>query len=458
MQAKERNHQYLLTEGSILKKLLLVALPIIGSQIIQMTYNLTDMFWLGRLSSGAVAASGTVGMYLWLSMSFATFGAKGAEIGVAQNLGAGDRPRALDMAQHSLTLSWIIGLIFAACLLIFRSPLVRFLNITDPGVFQDAVAYLSIVAFYVPFNFAAMTIVSIFTGSGDSRTPFYINTLSLAINMVLDPVMIFTFGWGIHGAAVATVLAQVVACVLLICALQWKKDRPFEKFRLFVRLHKEQLLQIFRWSTPIAIEGFFFTLLSMLVTRMVNAFGLDATAATRVGSQAESLSWLLAGGFASALCAYVGQNYGGRKWARIHQGYRLSSIVMVGWGLAVTAFLFFGGRLIFQLFLPDNPVAVEIGARYLRILAACQFFQCIEGLAAGAFRGMGKTMPPSIISFTCNAARVVVAYLLSLTPLGLYGIFWGVSLGAVARGAWMYLWYARYSRTLPRVDEEVSRA
>lgn len=448
---EQRGNSFDLTQGSILRKLLLVSLPIMGSQVVQMTYNLTDMFWLGRLSSYAVAASGTVGMYLWLSMAFMTFGSKGAEIGVSQNMGKGDRRTAQQMAQTSVTLNLLLGVAYAVILFLARGPLVSFLKITDPIVARDAQDYLSIVSIGIPFSFVSNAVNGVFVGSGNARTPFYIVLISLVCNMVLDPLFIFPMGMGVHGAAAATTIAQVLGCVLLLVALRWNRGRPFERFRLFCRMQKDHLLQIVRWATPIAVEAFFFTLLSMLITRMTNAFGLDATAATRVGSQVESLSWLLAGGFATALTAFTGQNYGAGKWTRIHRGFRLSSYAMLVWGLAVTAILYFGGGFIFTLFLPDSPEVVQIGIEYLRILAVCQLFQCIEGLAAGAFRGMGQTLYPSIVSFTCNALRVVAAYFFSRW-WGLNGIFWAVSLGATLRGIWMYIWYLLAERKMPKKD------
>ena len=121
-----KTDKYSLVEGSIAGKLFFVALPLICTQVIQMAYNLTDMYWLGRLSSDAVAASGTVGLYLWLSMAFMMFGRMGAEIGVSQNLGRGDIDKALDFARTSIIIAAAIGIVVASIYRAGRIPLVGF--------------------------------------------------------------------------------------------------------------------------------------------------------------------------------------------------------------------------------------------------------------------------------------------------------------------------------------------
>ena len=168
-----------LTQGGILSKLMAVSIPIIGTQIIQMIYNLTDMFWLGRMgdySGVAIAASGSVGMYMWLSMAFSAFGARGAEIGVSQNVGRGDRRTAQRVGQSAYTLAALIGLAFMAFLILFSEPLIGFLNLARE-VRGPARNYLLIVSLGIPFSFVSGAAIGVFNGSGNSRTPFIINCI-----------------------------------------------------------------------------------------------------------------------------------------------------------------------------------------------------------------------------------------------------------------------------------------
>ena len=443
-----------LTNGSILRKLLLVAIPIMGTQLMQMAYNLTDMFWLGQgVSSAAVAASGSAGMYLWLSMAFMLVGRLGAEIGVSQCLGRREPEEARRYAQNAVFLAMTLGIAFAAPLIIFSRPLIRLVGIYEAGLLRDAANYLTIVALGVPLTFVSGSITGMFNGAGNSRLSFWANAIGLAINMALDPLFIIGFKWGVIGAAIATVMAQAVVCTLFIVFAKKHKARPFDKFMLFARPEKAPVRQIFKWTIPVGLESMLFTLLSMATTRIAASFGQDALAVQRVGSQIESMSWLIGGGFGTAITAFVGQNFGAHKWARIREGFRIAWRAMLIWGIVVSGLLFFGGRVLYQVFIKAEETHIlDGGAVYLRILTACQIFCCLEAVGAGMFRGLGKTIPPSVSSISINILRVPLAYLLSI-PMGLDGVWWGVSLTALMRGALIFGWFLVYSRKLPRQDE-----
>ena len=445
-----KKQKYDLTQGSILGKLLLISLPIMGTQLLQMAYNLTDMFWLGRLSSQAVAASGTAGMYLWLSNGFMFIGRTGAEIGVSQHLGSKDEDGARRFAQVSMFLSVLLSVGFSLIAFFFAHPLIGFFGMNDVSVARDAAEYLMITAIGIPAAFISATAAGTFNASGNSSTPFFINAVGLVLNIILDPICIFTLNLGIHGAAYATVFAQIVVALLSVIALKAKRFQPLRKFRFFAKPDWTSIKKIFYWSTPVAMESMFFTFLSMIITRLITGFGTDAIAVQRVGSQVESLSWLISGGFATAVTAFIGQNFGAGKWSRIRKGYKISLVSIVCWGIFVSALLFFAGGFLFGVFMPD-PTLVEMGAYYLKVLALCQVFGSLEAACAGAFRGMGKTLPPSIASIGCNVFRVVLTYFLA-EKFGLNGIWWGISLGACSRGIIIFVWFQFTLHKQPKKD------
>jgi len=445
--------KYSLIEGGIVKKLFFVAAPLIMTQVLQMAYNLTDMFWLGRLSSYAVAASGTVGLFLWLAMAFLIFGRMGAEIGVSQSLGKGDRDKALAYAQNALIVGAIMGVALAVVFISAQGLLIGFFQIQEENVARYAQDYLAIVSLSLPMAFVASAIMGIFNGVGNSRTSLVIGGVGFLLNMILTPILIFFADLGIIGAAAATVIAHSAAMTLALVLLMRYKNRPFEAFKIKISPDRDILRQIFKWVTPISVESFLFTFLTMLASVLIISFGAGAMAASRVSTQIESLTWLIAGGFASALTAFTGQNFGAGKWGRISRGFKVSSLIMACWGLTVGFILFFGGRFLIGLFIPDSPEIVEIGVEYLRILALAQIPSCLEGVAAGVFRGQGKTVPPSISSATSNTLRVVLAFFfVHFTDLGLTGIWIALTIGAGARGVWIYIWYVFYSRKVPKAD------
>jgi len=449
-----RADKYNLVEGSIVNKLFFVAGPIIITQVFQMAYNLTDMFWLGRLSSDAVAASGTAGLFLWLSMAFFMFGRMGAEIGVSQNLGKGDKETARTFALSSIHVAVAFGIIIAAVFMTFNNLFIGFFGIQEAHVASDAGEYLAIVSLGLPFIFTTAAVTGIFNGAGNSRMSMLVNGFGFMLNMVLDPLLIFTAGLGIHGAAVASVIAQSLSAGLAVYVLKRSKNRPFERISLFARPNLNVIKQIFKWVTPVSLESFLFTTLTMMLTPLVAYYGAGALATVRVGSQIESLTWLIAGGYAAALTAFTGQNFGAGKWTRISKGFRISTVIMSSWGLMVAILLYFGGGALYRIFIPNEPEVVAMGIHYLQILAFVQVPACLEGVAAGIFRGMGKTVPPSISSITSNIMRVVLAYgFVYFTDLGLTGIWIAVAISAAVRGIWIVLWYLIYSRKTPKTDE-----
>lgn len=285
------NHD--LTRGGILKKLLQVAVPIMGTQLMQMAYNLTDMFWLGRTEQSvvAVAASGLAGMYLWLGMALLMIGRMGSEIGTSQNLGSGDIKASQGYAQDSAKISLILGLLYGLVLVLFAEPLVSLLQVNDRTVFNNASSYLRIVGFGIPLTYVSAAITGVFNGAGNSRLSFWANAIGLLVNMILDPLMILVWGWDVKGAAIATVIAQGTVCVLFVIFVKRHPNRPFEHFRILGRIDPVRLRQIIRWSLPVALESGAFTALAMVVTGMVSSwYGETAVAVQRVGSQIESLS------------------------------------------------------------------------------------------------------------------------------------------------------------------------
>ncbi len=442
-----------LTQGGILAKLLHVAVPIMGTQLVQMAYNLTDMFWLGRVGSNAVAASGSAGMFMWLGMAFLILGRMGAEIGVSQSMGRREPDSAKAFSQNAMLIGAAFGVLYGLALLLFNQQMISFFDIPEAQVAADAAGYLCIIGLGVPATYISGALTGTFNGAGNSRVSFAANAVGLGVNMLLDPLMIFVFKMDIFGAAWATVIAQWVVAGIFMLAIKWAKSRPFARYRIWLRPDFACIWRVVRWSLPVALESLLFTLLSMLIARSVASYGANAISVSRVGSQVESLSWLIGGGFGSALTAFVGQNYGAGKWSRIHRGFKLSIGAMAIYGVVVTAVLFFLGRMLFYLFLPDMVIA-DMGGVYLKILAACQLVACLEAVSAGAFRGVGKTLPPSLASILSNAMRVPLSWALSQTSLGLDGIWWGITIGATVRGLWIFVWYVWTSRRLPRADTE----
>ncbi|MDR3076273.1 MAG: MATE family efflux transporter [Synergistaceae bacterium] len=440
------NRKYDLTQGGIIDRLLLVALPIIGTQLLLMSYNLVDMFLLGRVGSEAVAASGIAGMYVWLSEGFLLVGKMGAEIGVSQNLGRRDEARAKKFAHNAIFLALVLGVAYGAAAVIFSKGMIGFFRVKEEAVSVWARQYLVIVGLAVPAIFVSGAVAGVFTAAGNSRAPFLINSSGLILNAMLDVIFIFKFKMGVAGAAAATAIAQFAVCAVSLAALARKSDRPFERFSFFEMPDRSAVMSILKWTAPLCAVSFLFTFFTMFISRLAAAFGAGAIAVYRVGSQIESVCWLTGEGMATAIAAFVGQNYGAMKFDRIRDGVKSALTAWCSFGAAMTVFFVVFGRALFGFFLPD-PAIADMGASFLRILAMCEIFGCLEAISFGSMRGLGRTIPQFVVSIGCNALRIPISYSLA-HAFGVDGIWMGITITASMRGFFAYLCFRREMKNL----------
>lgn len=426
-----------LVEGNIVKSLIKLAIPIMGTSFIQMAYNMTDMIWVGRVGSKAVAAVGTAGFFTWLAMAFIMISKIGAEVKIAQSLGRQDHEAAKGYVISSLQINVFLAITYGLVLFIFRKPFLAFFNLGDKVIINMAETYLVVMIIGMIFYFINPVFTSIFNGSGNSRTPFIINTIGLVFNMIFDPILILGIGpfprMEVLGAAIATILAQMVVTVCFIIVIIKSKE-DFLKANLLTKPNWSNIITICKLGVPVGGQSGLFTIFSILIARIIAQFGPIPIAVQKVGSQIEAISWMTAGGLSTALGSFVGQNYGAKKYERVIKGYKATIAMAVIVGIFATLLLTLGGKFVFSLFIPESE-AIEYGIVYLQILGLSQLFMCIEITTSGAFNGLGKTIIPSIISVLFTGLRVPAAYLLSSKELlGLNGVWWSISMSSVIKG------------------------
>ncbi|WP_025837967.1 MATE family efflux transporter [Porphyromonas cangingivalis] len=436
----------ILTEGSIPKHLFKLALPILGTSFVQMLYNFTDMAWLGRLNSEAIAAVGAASVFMWLASSISLINKVGSEVTVAHAIGKRDEGSGLHFANHNLHLSLIIGLLLGGIYLLFGSPLLNFYEL-EPHIHKGALNYLRITSLGLPFVFSCGALTGIYNAAGHSKIPFVISTIGLVLNMILDPLFIYVFSMGLEGAGVATIIAQGVVCLLFIIQIRYK-DRLFGGVSLFSKLSWDTCYTIFKIGVPVALFNSLFAFINMYLGRLASLAGGHIGVLTlTTGGQLEAISWNTAQGFATALSTFISQNYGAKKILRLLDAYKFTLRMTVIFGLASTMLYVFGGEALFSIIVPD-PIAFKAGGIYLKISGYSQLFMILEITSQGFFYGIRKTVPPAIISIGGNLLRIPACLIALEYYPSVETIWWVISLSTILKGTIAMIWYLRVRKQI----------
>jgi len=427
-------------------------MPILGTSFVQMAYNLTDMLWLGRVGSNAVAAVGIASYFTWLGVSLMLIGRIGAEVGVSQSLGARDKAGAERFAVNAVTLVVVLSLVYGSLTWLFAPDLVAFFHVGDLEVEGAAISYIRIISVGTLLYYANPTFTGIINGTGNSKLPFRINVVGLATNVVLNPVLIFGLGpfpeLGSDGSAIATVISQSIVLLLFIVTIGRGKS-ALGKIRLRLALEMVFVKKIFKLGLPVALHSILFASFAMALARIIAPWGAMPIAVQSVGAQIEALSWMTAGGFSTALGVFTGQNFGANKWDRIFRGYFTTISISGAIGIVVTICFLLFGKEIYSLFLQEQE-AISLGVRYLAILAISQFFMCVEITTGGVFNGIGRTIPPSLVGITLTGLRIPIAIYFSQSQIfGVTGVWWSITVTSVAKGVILFTWFYLWMKSHP---------
>ena len=428
-----------LTQGPIRRQLFNLALPIMGTSFIQMAYSITDMAWVGRLGSEAVAPIGAVGLLTWMTNPTPSLNTVGSEVSVGQSIGARNEEDARSYASHNLTIALILSFCWGLLLFIFANPVIGVYKLEAP-IAAQAVEYLRIVSTAFPFIFLSAAFTGIHNAAGLSKIPFYISGTGLIINMILDPVFIFVFDLGTAGAAWATWLSQATVCAIFVYQLKWR-SKLLGGFSFFVKLRKNYSQRILQLGLPVAMLNTLFAIINVFMARTASTYGGHIGLMTlTAGGQIEAIAWNTSQGFSTALSAFVAQNYAASEKGRVVEAYHTTLKMTTIFGILCTLLFVFYGSEVFSLIVPQRE-AYEAGGIFLRIDGYSMLFMMLEITMQGLFYGTGRTVPPAIISITFNSLRIPMAIVLSAMGLGIVGVWWAISISSMLKGIVSFIWF-----------------
>ena len=451
-----------ITDGDLVGPMVRLAWPIVVIQLLQVTYNLADTFWLGRLSGNAVAAISLAFPLVFFLISVGGGFTTAGSILVAQYTGADSEGSAGKVAAQ--TLGFVVAI--ATVLGVVGHFLTRDMLALLPAQAETARVvvplagdYMEVFFLGMPALFGFFVFSALMRGYGNTRTPMRVMFVSVAINVVLDPFLIF--GWwvfpemGIAGAAVATIFARLVAAVVGVYVLFFTDAGPHISLSQFAP-DLSMISRIVRVGTPSAAEQSTSALAMITLTAMVASFAPAVVGAFGLGNRLISLVFLPAMGLGRATNTMVGQNLGAEQPERAERAVWLAAKVAAGvlFAVAVVAAIF--PRPIVAVFLSpgsENAAAiVEYGATYVRIRAIEFVFVGVVQVLLGAFRGAGNTKTAMVISMvTLWVGRVLTVYLFAFAlDWGATGIWIGMAFGNITGAIVAAAWFTRgtWKRTL----------
>ncbi|MCR5347200.1 MAG: MATE family efflux transporter [Fretibacterium sp.] len=404
--------------GSLLDKILLFALPLAASTILQQLFNSADVAVVGRFDSRqALAAVGSNGPAINLLVNLFVGVSLGTNVVIAHYIGQNERQKIRDAVHTSISLALISGFFLLAWGLVMARPLLRLMD-TPEDVMELSVLYLRIyflgMPFIMLFNFGS----AILRSRGDSQRPLWCLAVSGVINVILNLILVIVFRLSVAGVGIATVIANAVSASMVIRFLMTADD-PFRFYprQLLKSENREHALRMLRIGIPTGMQGVVFSISNICIQAAINGFGSAASAGSATALNFEFIAYYIINAFTQAAVTFTSQNYGAGNVERCRRVFRLSlwSGLLIT-GTVCAAFLFWQHPLL-SLYTLDPGVIAFAEVRMFHAVAFVWLCSTYE-VSGGALRGMGYSMLPTTLTLLgCCAFRLV----------WVYGVIWGMN-------------------------------
>ncbi len=401
MNQKKTSHKIDMLTGPLLGKLILFALPLAASSILQQLFNAADIAVVGRFaSSRALAAVGANSSAINLMVNLFVGLSVGANVVIASLIGKGEANK-INTAVHTVISVALASGVFLLCLGQIVAPHILTLMRTPDDVLPLAVLYLRLYFLGMPFimlyNFGA----AILRSKGDSKRPLYALTLAGVINVLLNLLLVIVCRLGVAGVAIATVISNMVSSSMIV----WLLLHEEETFRLsFFKLcvKREHLARIIKIGAPAGLQGMVFSFSNVCIQTALNGFGSSAIAGSAAALNYECLGYFIVSAFTQGCVTFTSQNYGAHQYERCKRIYSLSFVSALLLNLALCGAFLLLRRPLIAVYTTEHEVAAFAIMRMALILPF-DWLMCTYEVSGGAMRGMGYSMLPAIITIfgTC---------------------------------------------------------
>ena len=398
-----------LTQGAIIPTMLRFAFPMMVSSLLQQCYNIADTLIVGR-SLGALALSAVGSAYTLMTFITSIFIGlcMGSGVVFSHKFGSNDEEELKESIASSFVLIAAVTITLNILLLVSSNLILKLLNI-PPSVYPLISSYLNMIykgvfALFL-FNFSASLLRSL----GHSVPPLIVLAISSLLNIILDLIFILSFGMGVKGAALATVISQYISAILLTVYMLVK----LPLFRSFsFHLKRSSFKEVSLVSFITSLQQSIMNLGILMIQSLVNSFGSLVMAAFAAAVKIDSIAYLPSQEFGNAFSTFIAQNYGAKKRERIKKGIKGAIILVVCVCLFISLLIFIFAPSLMSLFISSAEVEIiEIGSKYLRIEGAFYFGIGILFLLYGLYRAIEKPAFSLVLTFISLGLRVLLAYL-----------------------------------------------
>lgn len=440
-----------ITQGNIARHLLAFFFPLWFGTFFQQLYNTVDTVVVGRfVGKTALAAVGSTGVVVNLTVGIFTGIASGAVVLIAQHYGARQVQGVQKGVHTAMLLALVMGGLFTA-LGVALTPWSLEAMGTTPEALPGAVLYLRVYFLGMVPNVVYNVGTGVLRAVGDSRRPLYFLIAASVCNIVLDLALVVGLGWGVLGVAVATVASQALSAVLVVLSLMGSHGEAYQFFPRRLAADRASLRKTLQVGVPAALQSVMYSASNIVIQAAVNSFGTDAVAAWTAYGKMDVIFWMTLNAMALSITTFAGQNFGAGKYERVRKGVRIASAMTAGFTVVLSGLMCVFARPILSIFTPD-PQVLEIGVEMVQFLTPWYITYILVELLPGAMRGAGKSLVPMVISvFGVCVLRlvwlfaVVPVYHTIVTVELSYPITWVVTAIAL-------LVYYRWGNWLPRQD------
>lgn len=401
-----------------IKSIILFALPIMISSLLQYNYALVDNIIVGRyVSTDALAAVGNVGSINGFVIGAALGLTSGFTIPVAHAFGAHDKKKVAHYAGSSIVVAILIGLFIVIVAHIVSRPLLKAIG-TPADIFDLSASYVNILYFGVPLQMLSNNFTAISRAVGESRKPLRYYVVSVITNFCLDLLFVKHLGWGVKGAAIATIISYFVAASLTgMYIIFVNKDVEITKDDL--KLHPKTAWKQIKLGIPVSLQFTITSIGSMTMQSAINSFGPTKMAGITAAMRVENLTNLPMSGLGVATQTFVGQNYGAKNYERINKSVTKIFFLDLGVSIAMSLTLITIANPMLSLFMTEpNPEILEAGKQYLTAIAECYSLVAILFVLRNTLQGLGFTYSNTIAGAGELIGRIAIATLVLKAGFG----------------------------------------